>query len=208
MRNNLSISIAIAVLAILSGCASDGPKPAPLSLDQCRFPGTTTEAPGWVCDEPVAGWAVTAPGSAEVTAAGLSFQRQMAMTDARVQLAQQMKVHVTNMIKQFAETTGSGDAESLDKVNTSVSKQITDQVLSGTRAIRSVTAPNGRLFVLVGLDDKAVEEMTKVAIKTSMNNDRALWQKFQAKKSQDELAEEIAKQKVVDTPMAATPVQQ
>jgi hypothetical protein len=202
MKNKLSISMVMALVAILSGCAG-APKPSPLSIDQCRFPGTQTEAPGWVCDEPVPGWTVTAPGSAELTNAGLSFQRQMAMTDGRVQLAQQMKVHVTNMIKQFAETTGGGDAESLDQVNTSVSKQITDQVLSGTRAIRSVTAPNGRLFVLVGLDDKAVEELTKVAIKTSMDNDRALWQKFQAKKAQDELAEEIAKQKVVDAPMPA-----
>lgn len=203
MNSKQSISMIMGLLAVLSGCAG-APKPSPLSIEACRFPGTQVESPGWVCDEPVPGWAVTAPGSAELTSAGLSFQRQMAMTDARVQLAQQMKIHVTNMVKQFAETTGGGDAESLDKVNTSVSKQITDQVLSGTRAIRSVTAPDGRLFVLVGLDDKAVEELTKVAIKTSMDNERALWQKFQAKKSQDELAEEIAKQKVVDTPMPAT----
>lgn len=203
MKRKLSISILMALAAVALSACSSAPKPAQLSVDQCRFPGTDKEAPGWVCDEPVPGWAVTAPGSAELTSAGLSFQRQMAMTDARVQLAQQMKVHVTNMIKQFAETTGSGDAESLDKVNTSVTKQITDQTLSGTRAIKSATAPNGRYYVLVGLDDKAVEEMTKVAIKTSMDNDRALWQKFQAKKAQDELAEEIAKQRVVDAPMPA-----
>jgi hypothetical protein len=202
MKRKLSLSILVALAATLSACSS-APKPTQLSIDQCRFPGTDREAPGWVCDEPVPGWTVTAPGSAELTSAGLSFQRQMAMTDARVQLAQQMKIHVTNMIKQFAETTGSGDAESLDKVNTSVTKQITDQTLSGTQAIRSVTAPNGRLFVLVGLNDKAVEEMTKVALKTSMDNDRALWQKFQAKKAQDELAEEIAKQRVVDAPIPA-----
>ena len=204
MKRKLSISIMLALAAATLSACSSAPKTPQLSIDQCRFPGTSTEAPGWVCDEPVPGWTVTAPGSAELTSAGLSFQRQMAMTDARVQLAQQMKVHVTNMIKQFAETTGAGDAESLDKVNTSVTKQITDQTLIGTQAIRSVTAPNGRLFVLVGLNDKAVEEMTKVAVKTSMDNDRALWQKFQAKKAQDELADEISKQKVVDTPTPAT----
>jgi hypothetical protein len=30
-----------------------------------------------------------------------------------------------------------------------------------------------------------------------MNNDRALWQQFKAKKGQEELAEEIAKMKVM-----------
>lgn len=200
---SISISISMALAAVALSACSSAPKPEQLSVDQCRFPGTDKEAPAWVCDERVPGWPVTARGSAELTSAGLPFQRQMAMTDARVKLAQQMKVRVTNMIKQFAETTGSGSAESLGKVNMSVTRQITDQTLFGTRTIKSATAPNGRYFALVGLDDEAVEEMTKVAIKTSMDNDRALWQEFLANKAQDELAEEIARQRVVDAPMPA-----
>jgi hypothetical protein len=144
----------------------------------------------------VAGWAVTAPGTAAKTAAGYSFQKQMAMTDARVQLAQQVKIQVSNMVKQFAETTGTGDRETVDRVNASVTRQITDQSLSGSKAVVSVTAPDGSLWVLVGLDQKAVEEITKSAVKTSMNNEAAMWQKLQAKKSMDELAEEVAKQRV------------
>lgn len=195
----------LALSAMLAGCASSGEKkPEPAAYDdRCKFPGTQELAPGWVCDEPVPGWDVTAPGSAEKTAAGIEFQKQMAMTAARVNLAQQFKVHVANMVKQFAETTGVADNESVDRVNSATTKQITDQTLVGSKVIKSVTGPDGRLWVLMGMDSKTIESLTKIAVKSSMNNEQALWQKFQAKKSQDELADEIAKQKVVDVPAPA-----
>jgi hypothetical protein len=52
------------------------------------------------------------------------------------------------------------------------------------------------MYVLVGLDAASVAKLTEAAVKTSMNNDRALWQKFQAGKAQDEMAAAIAAQKV------------
>jgi hypothetical protein len=123
--------------------------------------------------------------------------KQMAATEARVQLAQNMKVQVQNMIKQYAETTGAGSKETVDRVNTSVTKQITDQTLQGTKIFRSIVAPDGTMYVLVGLDEVAAQKLTENAVKTSMNNDQAAWQQFKAQKGHDELAAEIAKQKVV-----------
>jgi hypothetical protein len=37
------------------------------------------------------------------------------------------------------------------------------------------------------------KEATEQILKTSMNNERALWQQFKAAKGQDEMAAEIAK---------------
>ena len=163
---------------------------------ECKFPNTTNTAPGWICDEPVAGIAVSAMGSSGKSDAGLSFMRQMAATDARVQLAQAMRVQVQNMIKQYVETTGAASSETVDRVNTSVTKQITNEMLQGTKIMRSIQGPDGTLYVLVGLDPDSAQKLAETAIKTSMNNDRAAWQQFRAKKGHEELAEEIAKQKV------------
>jgi len=102
-------------------------------------------------------------------------------------------VKVNNMIKQYVETTGAGSSETVDKVNTSVSKLITSETISGSRIFRTVTSPKGGMYVLVGLDPTVTKQTAENVLKTSMNNDRALWQQFKAKKSQDELAEEIAK---------------
>ncbi|BCK88503.1 hypothetical protein MIZ01_2307 [Sideroxyarcus emersonii] len=182
---------------IALGVAACSTPPAKVEkVADCVFPGTDKAAPLWVCDAPVEGMSVGAVGSAAKSDAGIAFMKQMAATEARVQLAQNMKVQVQNMIKQYAETTGAGSKETVDRVNTSVTKQITDQTLQGTKIFRSIVAPDGTMYVLVGLDEAAAQKLTETAVKTSMNNDQAAWQQFRAQKGQDELAADIAKQKI------------
>jgi hypothetical protein len=181
--------IAAAVVMGVAACAKPKPKVA-----ECTFPGSTVEAPGWVCDQPVPGIAVGAVGSTQKSGAGMSFMREMAGTSARAELARQMKVQVQGMIKQYAETTGAGDAETVDRVNTSVTKQITNESLGGTKIMRSIQAPDGTLYVLVGVDESTRQALVKAAVNTSLNNERAAWQQFRAKKGFEELADDIAKQ--------------
>jgi hypothetical protein len=193
MKNGLFTMSAVALAALLTACGGEDVKQA---APDCVFPDSPeTPAPGWICDEPVEGVEVSAVGVAEKSAAGHSFMKNMASTDARVQLAQAMKVHVQNMVKQYAETTGAAGSETVDKVNTSVTKQITDQTLVGTKIFKTRVSPNGSLYVLLGMDANATATATQEALKTSMNNDQALWQQFKAKKGQDELAEAIATMK-------------
>ena len=179
----------VAMSAFIAGCGGKKDEVA-----DCVFPDAPgTAAPGWVCDEPVEGVEVSAVGSAQKSGAGHSFMKQMAATDARVQLAQRMKVQVRNMIKQYVETTGAADQETVDKAMTSVTKQITNETLVGTKIFKTRTSPTGTLYVLLGMDPNGVEAAAENAIKTSMKNERALWQQFKAQKGQDELAAEIAK---------------
>lgn len=179
----------VAMTAVLAGCGGKKEQVA-----DCVFPDDPgTAAPGWVCDEPVEGVEVSAVGSADKSRAGHDFMKQMAATSARVQLAQRMKVTVQNMIKQYVETTGAADDETVDKALTSVTKQITNETLVGTRIYKTRTSPNGTLYVLLGMDADSVANAAENAIKTSMKNERALWQQFKAQKGQDELAAEISK---------------
>ena len=197
MRNLLLVTFSAVALIGLAGCASAPAKVEPAAAaPSCVFPNTKEAAPGWVCDEPVEGASVTAVGSAPKSQAGIAFMKQMAAADARVQLAQMMRIQVTNMIKQYAETTGAANQATVDQVNSSVTKQITNESLVGTRLVRSITASDGTLYVLVGLDEASVQKITEAAVKTSLNNDRAAWQQFRAQKGQDELAADIAKQKI------------
>lgn len=192
MLKKTTMVLMFSVLA--ASCSSTPEKEAvPGMAEGCTFPDSpATPAPGWICDEPVEGLAVSAVGSAEQSKAGFDFMKQMAAASARVQLAQQMRVQVRNMIKQYAETTGAADSETVDKVNTSVSKLITKEELTGSKVFKTRTSPNGTLYVLVGLDSENAIEVTKAALKTSMGNDQALWQQFKAQKAQDELAADIA----------------
>ena len=181
----------LAMSTILVGCGG-GDKPQVAA--SCTFPDAPeVAAPEWVCDAPVEGVEVSAVGSAKIGLAGAGHAKQMAMTKGRVQLAQMMKVHVANMIKQYVETTGAGESETVDQVTTSVTKQITKETLVGSRIFRSKVSPNKVMYVIVGLDPTKVEAAAEEAIKTSMKNERALWQQFKASKAQDELAAEISK---------------
>lgn len=189
VKNRLYIA---GIAALLAACSSEVKQAKP----DCMFPDAPgTSAPGWICDEPVEGVEVAAVGVAEKSAAGHSFMKNMAATDARVQMAQRMKLHVQNMVKQYAETTGSASTETVDKVNTSVTKQITDQSLVGTKVYKTRVSPNGTLYVLLGMDSTSTVAATQEALRSSMNNDNALWQQFKAQKGQDELAESIANMK-------------
>jgi len=180
----------VAMSALLAGCGNSVKE----EVAECVYPDAPgTAAPLWICDGPVEGVEVSAVGSAQKSGAGHSFMKQMAATDARVQLAQRMQVHVRNMIKQYVETTGAADSETVDKAMTSVTKQITNESLVGTKIFRTLTSPSGNLYVLLGMDPNGVEQAAQKAVKTSMKNERALWQQFKAQKSQDELAAEIAK---------------
>jgi hypothetical protein len=190
MTNRFKLLGVITLAVMLTACGKDD---SIMEVTECVFPDAAdTEAPYWVCDQPVKELAVSAVGVAEKSAAGHSFMKNMASTDARVQLAQRMQVHVNNMVKQYAETTGAADSETVDKVNTSVTKQITDQSLLGTKIYKTALSPNGTLYILLGMDENATAEVTQRALRTSMRNDAALWQQFKAQKAQDELAASIA----------------
>ncbi|MCK5508977.1 MAG: hypothetical protein KAI50_10725 [Desulfobacterales bacterium] len=185
----------VSLLFAFSGCKSVGTPMPDQSLAECTFPDDgITPAPLWICDAPVEGVGVSAVGSAQPTKAGYNFQKDMAAAHGREQLAAQMKIKVGKMIKRYAETTGSGDSETVDKVNVSVSKLITSETLVGSRIFRSLANPNTKvLYVLTGFDAAAMQNNVQDAVKTSMRNNQALWQKFQAQKAQDELAAEISK---------------
>ena len=187
-----TLSLVAALSLALVGCGSAPPKQ---QVADCAFPDDgLTAAPAWVCGAPYKDLKIAAVGSYEKTGAGIDFQRTMAEASARDVLARQIRVTVQNMVKRYAETTGTGDAETVDRVNSSVSKQITNEELAGSKVyIQAVNAKTKTLFVLVGLDAQLAQDLAKHAVQTSMNKERALWQKLQAKKSFDEMAQEISK---------------
>jgi len=183
-----SLTVAIAAAAVLVGCG--GSQPAPQQQAGCNIAGPNT--PMWVCMPEVEG-AIAAVGSAEKSPAGISFQRQEAMANARDELARELGVQVKNMFKNFTQTTGVGNAQTVDKVAANVSKQVAKQTLNGSKLKNMWTSPNGTLFVMVAIAKNTVKQSVKQSAVSSLKNDKALWQQFQAKKANDELDAAIDK---------------
>lgn len=192
---NFSLGLAAAGL-LLVGCSSN--KTAPVEEEQqadtfathCEYtPGV--RAPEWYCNPEMNG-GIAALGEAKPNAAGdNNFQRTEAMANGRDALARQLEVKVSNMFKNFTATTGEGVDATYDKATENVSRQVAQQTLSGSKQINRWVAPDGTLVLLIGL---AESSPVIDSIKSSMKNEKALWQKFQAQKAQEELDKYLEKE--------------
>lgn len=195
ISNKLAFRSIVMALAFagLAACqetqpVSEAPPP------DCVWPGSDKAAPGWICDEPVPGLDVQAVGSAPKSAAGAAFMKQQAALQGRAELARQMKVKVSAQVKNYIGTTGIGEGETVDAAAESVARSLTVETLQGSKIYKSMTSPtDGQMYVLMGINQAQAQQAVQAAVNTSMKNDQALWQKFQAKKAFDEMAAEIAK---------------
>lgn len=196
MRTKALLTTSAAALLLISGLTGCSKKEAPTpEPEECNIDGA--KAPEWVCNEggDMEGGLV-AVGSADKSMAGRSFQRTEAVAAARDALARQMSVKVKNMFKQFQAVTGVGDDQTVDKATQNVSKQLASQTLTNSKVNKKWINPKtGEMYVLVVMaDPSAVKDQVKTAAKTSLKNDKALWQKFLAQKADKELEAAIDKE--------------
>ncbi len=191
----VKLALVLSMTGLLVACGGkEVKKEAAAPVPDCMFPGTTTAAPGWICDEPVPGVEISAVGVSEPSKAGISFMRDRAAADARGRLAEQVQVTAQKMVKSYLGTTGVGNEETVDAAASSTLRTVANQELNGSKIYKSLQAPDGRYFVLMGIDKANAEKIIQQSVSTSMKNDKALWQQFQAQKSFDEMSAEIAKQ--------------
>jgi hypothetical protein len=151
-------------------------------------------APDWVMNTPFMNGKLTAVGSAPRNAGNdIQFQKELAIGTARDNLARQVSVSVKNMLKKFVSTTGSGKAGTYDNASENVSKQIANETITNSRAIKSWISRTGTYYVLVVKDTASVVDSMDKNIKTSFKNDKAMYQKFLHAKAQGELEQELEK---------------
>lgn len=148
-----TVSILIVASALAAGC-SRTPEP-----QTNPFAAELVGAPKWVLgdcrtafddDEVICG-----VGSVDGTA-NLGLARSSATARARTDIARQLQVKVQAMLKDYQATVTGGEefgkAASDEQLIQDVSRQITDQSLSGTRLVDSWISGGGTYYALVSLD--------------------------------------------------------
>jgi LPP20 lipoprotein len=183
---------ALAVAMTLAACGS---KPRQEAVPDCKFLENPSErAPNWACaPHVVEGYKDTGMGIHPKSGAGAQFSKDQAAAKARAALALQMKARVSQGIKDYVATTGTGASETVDRAASSTTNQITAETLAGSKIIRETVDAKGNIYVLVGMDIEASRNVVQAAVQTSMRNDAATWQRLQGNRSQAELAAEISK---------------
>ncbi len=151
------------------------------------------DAPKWVLGEQAEGGALTAVGSARIGKGGMQFARTEAMAHARSELARQLAVKVKGLVNNFSQQVGVGEGQTLDLFSEQVSKQVTNETISGSKQKELWISPASDLYVLVFIDPEMVKASVKNRIITSYQGDEIRWQKFQAENGSEALEKEIEK---------------
>ncbi len=208
LKASLIFSVIVAVALGMVGCSSkvdsvsqapkeiknelaDAPKWVLATQAPKEVQNELSNAPKWVLTQDNEK-GISSAGSAKIGKAGTQFAITEAEANARDQMARQMQVKVANMVKNFTQQTGVGDGQTIDKVVSSVSKQVTKQELIGTQRKDMWISPSGELWVLMSMSEQNVLAV-KNAVKSSFKNDEALHQQVLAKQAQDELDKELEK---------------
>jgi len=181
----------ISLVALMSGCADKTPTPEETSLSTFGCKQENVLAPKWTCI-PIVEGAYAGVGIAENSKAGMSHMRRVATMNGRSDLATQIKVQVKTRMKGFTQTTGTSDSETVDKMTAAVNDQLAKVDLAGSKAIDSWQAPSGALYLLVTVPEDYINTTVEATAKTSLRNDNALWQKFQASKAFDSMDAALA----------------
>jgi len=182
----LSTLTALTLITIgFSGCSNSEPK---VQNKEYINQGELSKAPNWVLMPSYEG-KIAAAGSAQQNSANdISFQRNTAMADARNNLVKTTEIIVKNMFKTFKNQTGNKSG-TFDSVSESVSKQVANKTVLGSEVKSVWISPKGTMFVLMVTDPKNV--INSISNNSSLKNDKALWQQFQAKKAQEDLSKEL-----------------
>jgi hypothetical protein len=182
---SLLLAALLALSFIFTGCADK----------EAEVRNAFNALPEWYQNPRALGDEYAAAGSAKPNKAGdIELQKVEAMAVARSELARMMDVEVKDMFKRATQELGIGESQSIDHAVQYVTKQVTDVSLKGSYQKRLHLDPdNGMLYVLMVLDQERVDQMLKQSIETSLGNEQALWQKFQATQMWQELDTETAK---------------
>jgi hypothetical protein len=182
----------VIIASVFTGC--NQPMPGQQASQEVYVDPEFQGAPDWVMNTPFINGKLTAVGSAPRNAGNdIQFQKELAIGTARDNLARQVSVSVKNMLKKFVSTTGSGKAGTYDNASENVSKQIANETITNSRAIKSWISRTGTYYVLVVKDTASVVDSMDKSVKTSFKNDKAMYQRFLHAKAQGELEQELEK---------------
>jgi len=187
--------IALTTLAasFLTACASNQPAEVEQAAAKIKLPDWVTMP---IIED---GFADT---QCVQTTADMNILKNKATALARAEIAKQINIQVKAMDKTYQNLTDTADGSSSGSTFESVSKQVTNQKLAGSRATKLdyVDFPDGtqKMCVMVTMSPATTAALYKEIVKESTRqlspqHESVLFQEFKAYKAQQELDSEIDK---------------
>lgn len=187
MNNIVKLTVAATVTAVLAACGS-----TPEANPNANLPGFVLNP---VVEDGIA------VGSCVSATNNLNTDKSMAQALARTELAQTINTRVKAMDKVYQSRTDVDGKAVVGSTFEAVSKQLTDQSLSGVRTLKTeYSKDGGQLCVLLAIGSSSTKELFDNIVKESerplsATDEGVLYQEFKAHKAQQELEAELGKNK-------------
>jgi len=191
LNNILKGLSSVVAFSLLGACASQPPAPE----------AQKTKLPDWVL------MPIIENGIADTqcvqTTADFNILKNKATALARAELAKQIEIKVKTMDKTYQRLTDTNEGSSTGSTFESVSKQLANKTLSGSRATKVdyIDFPDNtqKLCVMVTMSPELTESLFKNMVKESgrnisPQNEAVLYERFLAKKAADEMEAEFKSQ--------------
>mgnify|MGYP006083501005 CR=1 FL=1 len=181
--------LAVLVLGMLSACSS---------IEKADQTSSFSDLPNWVTQPSIEGGFVDT--QCVRNNADMNILKTKASALARAEIAKQIELQVKAMDKTYSSLTFANQASAEGDTFESVSKQITNQKLVGTRPVRVdyVPFPDGtaKLCSMVTMEPAKIDALFDQVIRqsgraVSAESREVLYQEFKAQKAQQELETEL-----------------
>ncbi|MBU0710876.1 LPP20 family lipoprotein [bacterium] len=148
------------------------------------------DIPEWYLNPPMAEDAIYEAGDAAKQSMGLA--KEAADARARDAVSRTIEVKVSNMLKNFMQESGIGaDAEALE-FTSSVSKQVSNNVLNGARIVKREMKTEGAMYHAYSLAEYNLNSLIQETVDAAKKQ-KALYNEAKANLSFDDLEKEIQK---------------
>lgn len=193
MKKMKLASIVIASSVLLAACQTTAPV-APLTV------APVDPYPEWVMS-PIIENGLAAASCVPIPGSNISAAQKMAVANGRSNLAFQIETKVKAMDKTYDRVATTNDGASTGGTFESVSKQVTQQNLSGARAVKyAKVIDEGKkmMCALVTLSPETTNILFSALVKSSEknlspDNEAVLKEQFLSYKAQQELEQEMSK---------------
>ncbi|MBL3519950.1 LPP20 family lipoprotein [Arcobacter lanthieri] len=139
-----------------------------IEIPDCVIAGA--KAPSWACGTYHEDNKFLAVGSASISKLGYDFTRKEAIANARASLSQQIELEVKSKVETYMNTVGLKENESVQKVTTMVSKQISNITLRESKQLSFWENPNDNyLYILIGIEKSNIDKNIDDKVEKSLN---------------------------------------
>ncbi len=173
--NKISL-IFLSITLIFSGCSSSKPSS-----------NSNKNMPNWFLNPPTSSDYFYGVGSSKKQ--NPSLAKKIATTRARTEISEAVKTEVSSLISDFMQESGIGENSQATEFNESVSKSVSNNVLSNNTIKEVFNAEDGTIYVLVEMPKNAIKEQSLNAAK----KEQALFNEFKAQQGFDKLEEALKK---------------